>query len=104
MKLHSSRSVVSGLAGVAGFAAGALLVGILALEHPHTSKAAESPRTLVSRAAAQDAPRIEPISAQAADRLAVAGPWPFESAAPAPAAAPGRMRPDRLSAPEGWTY
>ena len=61
MKLHSSHSVVSGLAGVAGFAAGALLVGILALEHPHTSKAAESPRTLVSRAAAQDAPGIEPI-------------------------------------------
>lgn len=101
MKLHSRLPVASGLAGVVGFAAGALLVGILALEHPHTSKAAESPPPVVAGAAAQDAPRVETISAQAFDRPAVAGPWAFESAAPA--AAPGRNRPDRLSAPEGWT-
>lgn len=104
MKPQSKLPVLSGLAGVAGFAAGALLVGLLAFEHPHTSNAAESPRALVSSAVAQQAPRIETNWMQAPDRLAVAGPWPFESAAPAPAKAPGKMRPDRLSAPEGWTY
>ena len=99
MKLHSRLSVLSGLAG---FAAGALLVGVLALEQTPTSRAAESVRPAVFSPAPQDAPRIELISTQAPDGLAVAGPWAFESASPA--GAPGRARPDRLSAPEGWTY
>jgi hypothetical protein len=34
----------------------------------------------------------------------VSGPWHFESAEPNRSAAPGKVRPDRLSAPEGWTY
>ncbi len=99
MKLHSRLPVLS---GVAGFAAGALLVGILAIEQTPTSSAAESPRPAMLSTAPLDAPRIEWISTQPSNRFADADPWPFESAAPA--AAPGRARPDRLSAPEGWTY
>jgi hypothetical protein len=104
MKLHSRPRLMGGLAGLAGFAAGALLVGLFAVEHPPTSSAAESLRPAVLPASARVAPPVEAISTQNPDRLTVVGPWPFESAAPAPAAAPGRMRPDRLSAPEGWTY
>jgi hypothetical protein len=30
--------------------------------------------------------------------------WPYESRGAGPAGPPGVKRPDRLSAPEGWTY
>jgi hypothetical protein len=105
--LHSQSGAVSafliGFTGLAGFAAGALLVGTVAFA-PHPTPTDDSLRIGVTSSASQYAARIEATSTYAPDRLAVAGPWPFESAASAAAGAPGKMRPDRLSAPEGWTY
>jgi hypothetical protein len=93
-----------GLTGLAGFAAGALLVGTVALT-PRPTPTGDLLGIAVASSSSHDVARVEPVSTYAPDRLAVAGPWPFESASPAASAgAPGKTRPDRLSAPEGWTY
>jgi hypothetical protein len=90
------------LVGFTGFAAGALLMALVAFQP--APKAAESPRIPVSSSARHDAVRLEGISIYTPERAAPAGPWPFESATLASARAPGKARADRLSAPEGWTY
>jgi hypothetical protein len=94
-----------GLAGLAGFAAGALLVGTVALT-PRPTPTGDLLGIAVASSSSHDVARLEAVSTYAPDRLAVAGPWPFESTSPAAPAgvAPGKTRPDRLSAPEGWTY
>ena len=104
MKVVSAALHPIVLIGLAGFAAGALLVGTVALGSRPVPTADESLRVPVTSRTAQDAVRVETTSIYAPDRLAVAGPWPFESATPASERATGKMRPDRLSAPEGWTY
>jgi hypothetical protein len=106
--LHPQSGVVSplvlALTGLTGFAAGALLVGTVAFA-PHPVPTGDSLRIGVTSSASQDAVRVEAVSTYTPDRLAAAGPWPFESTTPAASAgAPGKTRPDRLSAPEGWTY
>jgi hypothetical protein len=98
---YLKSSVVSGLTGLAGFAAGVLVAGLIALQQTPSSEAAESPSLPVNEL---QAPRVEPIPADIAGRATVSGPWVFESAPAAPARDPGKNRPDRLSAPEGWTY
>ncbi|HWY73422.1 MAG TPA: hypothetical protein VNW98_07250 [Burkholderiaceae bacterium] len=106
--LHKQSGVVSpfmvGFTGLAGFAAGALLAGTVLSAPAPAPSAGDWLRVPVASSIAQDMVRVEPISTFVPDRLAVAGPWPFESATPASAGAPGKKRPDRLSAPEGWTY
>jgi hypothetical protein len=101
-KLQSKSPILNGLTGLAGFAAGALLVGVIALDQAPASQAAESHSLAMPSAAARQAPRIEVASPQIPAQAAA--PWPFESTASAPARDPGKNRPDRLSAPEGWTY
>jgi len=89
---------------MAGFAAPALPVGTLALT-PRPTTTGDLLGSASASSSSHDVARVEPVSTYAPDRLAVAGPWPFESASPAASAgAPGKTRPDRLSAPEGWTY
>jgi hypothetical protein len=87
------------LIGFAGFAAGALLMGLLAF---HPAPKADEPLRIPASSAPQDAVRLENVTLYAPDRLTAAGPWSFESATST--RAPGKTRPDRLSAPEGWTY
>jgi hypothetical protein len=99
--LNFKSSVVSGLTGLAGFAAGVLVAGLIALQQTPSSEAAESPSLPVN---GLQAPLVEPIPVEIAPRAAVAAPWAFESATAAPERDPGKNRPDRLSAPEGWTY
>ena len=100
--LQSKSSLLNGLTGLAGFAAGALVVGVIALDQAPASMAAESHSLAMPSAAARHAPQIE-VASQGLPAQA-AGSWPFESTTGAPARDPGKNRPDRLSAPEGWTY
>jgi hypothetical protein len=102
-----SGAISTALIGLAGFAAGALTVALLALTRHPATMTGESARVPTSNSVLHEArPTVntlddnrqwpilgEPFSA-----------WPFESATPAPAQVPGKKRPDRLSAPEGWTY
>jgi len=100
--LNLKSPVLSGLTGLAGFVAGVLLAGLISLEQTPRSEAAESPSL---PAASIEAPRAEPIPVEVPSRAApVVVPWVFESATAAPARDPGPTRPDRLSAPDGWTY
>jgi hypothetical protein len=96
--------VAIGFTGLAGFVAGALVVGLMAFGTNPDASAGESLRVPVASRVEQDTARVETAWTYIADRPAVAGPWPFESAPHAPLGAPGKARPDRLSAPEGWTY
>jgi hypothetical protein len=94
--------LLNGLTGLAGFAAGVLMASLIALEQSPSSQAAESPSLPASTI---DAPGPEPIPAEVPARAASsAAPWAFEAATATPARDPGKGRPDRLSAPEGWTY
>lgn len=96
-------AILVGITGLVGFAAGALVMGLVALsQDPETDVAA---RVVVpaSNRAVHEAP--EPTFYQVPDGPAVTWPqpWPYEAAARKRADAPGPKRPDRLSAPEGWT-
>ena len=102
-----SGAISTALIGLAGFAAGALTVALLALTRHPTTMTGESGRVPASNSVLHEMGQTvntlddnrqwpipgEPFSA-----------WPFESARPAAAQVPGKKRPDRLSAPEGWTY
>jgi len=100
--LHPQSGAVSPF--LIGFAAGALLVGTVAFGPRPAPATHDSFRIPVASGTAQGVVRVEAIATYTPDRLAVAGPWFFESATAAAAGAPGKTRPDLLSAPEGWTY
>jgi hypothetical protein len=102
--LHPLFLFLMGFVALAGFVTAALLVGMLALGPRPVSIADDSLRVPATSSSAQDLARVVAISIYAPDRLAAAGPWPFESATPGSERAPGKTRHDRLSAPEGWTY
>jgi hypothetical protein len=101
--LNLKSPVLNGLSGLAGFAAGVLLAGLIAMEQTPISQAAESP-SLPASSVNGAAPRAEPIPVEVPSRAGAAATWAFESTAAAPARDPGKNRPDLLSAPEGWTY
>jgi len=105
--LHAQAGAISviSLSALGGFAAGALLAGALALlRHPAGSAAEGGPGQAQYHAppvATERPAAYEPASSSPA--AAVQGPWHFEAATPPPPGGPGPHRPDRLSAPEGWT-
>jgi hypothetical protein len=97
----SISAVLLGLTGLAGFLAGAV-VAVLALDgdvatSPAAVRAATGPDL-----ARQEVP-ADPVSSRDWIAPGAASGWPYESAAPSAAGAPGRSRRDLLSAPEGWT-
>jgi hypothetical protein len=63
----------------------------------------EAPRVMMQDRAATVAVRYEPTW-EKGPALAVAQPWPFESAAATVGGAQGKKRADLLSAPDGWIY
>jgi len=102
-----SGAISAALIGLAGFAAGALTVALLALTRPPTTITGESARVPLSNSVLHEVgPTVNPLDDNR--QWPILGEpfsaWPFESATPASAQAPGKKRPDRLSAPEGWTY
>lgn len=101
---RQSGTVSTILIGLGGFAAGAVLMGLVALTRPPGPVAAVSPRLPASNLAPSDVAPTPTISygSRAWSTQAERSPWPLESAS-GPAHAPGPKRPDRLSAPDGWT-
>jgi hypothetical protein len=99
--LNLKSPVLSGLTGLAGFVAGVLVAGLISLEQTPSSQAAQAPGLPASSIYV---PRAEPIPVQDPTPAVTVAPWAFESVTAAPARDPGLARPDRLSAPEGWTY
>jgi hypothetical protein len=102
---RQSGAMSAALIGLAGFAAGALLTGLVALSRSPVPVAVESPRLSASNLAPND---VVPTPTMLYGNRAWAAPaeprpWPFESATPGSARAPGPNRPDRLGGPEGWT-
>jgi hypothetical protein len=100
-----SGAISTVLIGLAGFATGALLMGLVALTRQPVPIAAESSRLPASNSAPNDVvptPTM-PYGNRAWATPAEPHPWPFESATPGPGHAPGAQRPDRLSGPDGWT-
>lgn len=97
-------AISTALTGLAGFAAGALLTGLVAFTRHPVPIATESPRTPASNLAPNDVVQTPttPYGDRAWPNQAEPFPWPFEAAGPA--RAPGAKRPDRLSGPDGWTY
>lgn len=121
-------TLVAGLmTAVGGLVAAALVVGAPVLSTVIDAETGESGLPPDSRAAAHDPapPAAVPMASRAASTqgaerssatdpdqaqqawlpgASTAAPWPFEQRAPGPQAAPGKKRPDRLSAPEGWPF
>ncbi len=108
-KIVTSRqagAISTMLVAVAGFAAGALAMALVTSgpgPAPVVGEAAHAPAAV---AAAHDPASVPMLIEQGSELPMRADPlaWPYEAKAPAPAAPPGRTRPDRLSAPEGWSY
>jgi hypothetical protein len=103
---RQSGAISTVLVALAGFAAGAFLMGLVAFVRQPAPIVGDTGRAPTSKAPARDAVStpmmIEP--GRPWPSPAEPFPWPFESATPASAPTPGKKRPDRLSAPEGWTY
>jgi hypothetical protein len=101
-----SGAISTALVGLAGFAAGALVVGLLALaRHPAsaTNEPMQSPESNLAAHEVVPAPAIVTRDKEWPPP-AEPFPWPFESQTHASIGAPGKNRPDRLSGPEGWTH
>jgi hypothetical protein len=100
-----SGAVSATLIALAGFAAGALVVGLLALVRHPAPAAGESARMPASGTVLHEADPASTIMTRDTEwpSRGEPFPWPFEATTPASAVAPGRNRPDKLSAPEGWT-
>src|SRR6267154_4885174 len=103
-RAHSPTLIA--LTALAGFAAGACLVGLT--KFPSTlSKTAEPAAATASTRPAQVAPGPEPVAepvivsgARERQPAVAPAPWPFESATPEPREGPGAKRPDLRNAPE----
>jgi hypothetical protein len=95
-------ATVMALTALGSFAAGALVA--LA---PHSASGSNaSARISAELGAPPSAAGPPPASTEAPPPPAVpaTAAWSFEAATPQPRGGLGRKRPDRLSAPEGWTY
>jgi hypothetical protein len=104
---HPQRGAIStALVALAGFAAGAVVVGLLALARHPASTTEDSVRIPASNTGAHE--EVPAPTLITRDREwpppAEPFPWPFESSTRGSASVPGKKRPDRLSAPEGWTH
>lgn len=99
-----SGAISTALIGLAGFVAGALVMGLVAFARHPMPSVAESTRTPASTSIPHDmgSPATAPYWERTSPSQAEPFPWPYEGAAPA--RPPGANRPDRLSAPDGWTY
>lgn len=94
-------AVLLGLTGLAGFLAGAV-VAVLTLDGDvATAPVAQHAATVPGSAPQEALPAA--VSSRDWPKPEATSPWPYESAADKAAGAPGRDRPDRLAAPEGWT-
>ena len=94
------------LVALAGFAAGALAMALVSFgssPSPAVGGTAHAPQPA---AAAHDPASVSMLIEQGSELPMRADPlaWPYEAKAPGAGAPPGRARPDRLSAPEGWSY
>ena len=94
------------LVALAGFAAGALAMALVSFGSSPSPAVGEAARAPQPAAAAHDPASVPMLIQQGSELPMRADPpaWPYEAKAPTPAAPPGRTRPDRLSAPEGWSY
>lgn len=104
---RQTGAISTALTALAGFTAGALLMGLLAFNRHPMPTVAETGAVPVSGAASREP--TETIGALNTDstrpgQADEALTWPFESGTPAHEGFPGARRPDRLSAPDGWTY
>ena len=104
---RQTGAISTALTALAGFAAGALLMGVLSFTRHPVPTVAEKVAVPISGAASGEAAktvgarnRDSAWPGQADEALT----WPFESGTPAYEHVPGPKRPDRLSAPDGWTY
>jgi hypothetical protein len=104
---RQTGAISTALIAMAGFTAGALLMGLLAFtRHPMPPVAETVAVPISSTASGEQTKAIGALNrdstqpGQADEALT----WPFESATPAHEGIPGPRRPDRLSAPDGWTY
>jgi hypothetical protein len=102
---RQSGAISTLLTALAGFAAGALVVAVLAFTRHPLPVASEPVAVPMSSAAGGDGKEPELNSDRAwpgqADQVLT---WPFESGTLAREHPPGASRPDRLSGPDGWTY
>jgi hypothetical protein len=99
-------ATVMALTALGGFAAGALVAGVVALAPHSASGSNASARISAELGAPPSAAGPPPASTEAPPPPAVpaTAAWSFEAATPRPRGGLGRKRPDLLSAPEGWTY
>jgi hypothetical protein len=107
---RQSGAISTALTALAGFTAGALVMGLLAFTRHPPPVAAESAAVPMSSIAGGDATNDAKNTAGAlnsdrswpgqADQALT---WPFESGTRT-RDPPGAKRPDRLSGPDGWTY
>jgi len=105
-RAHSGAISAAVLSALAGFAAGALLVGAVTSDgrpvvagEPAVAAtgSAGAPHESVPLAAMIEGGRSWPTDPQPL-------PWSYEAKAPAATDVAGPRRSDRLSGPEGWTY
>lgn len=100
---RQAGAISSGLVGLAGFAAGALLMGLVAFHPRPAPAAAESARVPGSNGATAEADSRTNLQERTRPSQADPSASAFESGTPGPAHPPGRQRADLLSAPDGWT-
>jgi|SRR5882757_1449218 len=96
-----------GLTALAGFVAGACLVGLMTFPSSRQLRTDERAATLGSSDSATTAPVSEPAavgSARQTEGVTAPSPWPYEAATPEARDRRGGKRPDLLGAPDGWTY
>ena len=104
---RQTGAISTALTAFAGFAAGASLMGLLAFTRHPINSVADAVAVPVSGVAGHDAPKtVGSVDKDSAwpGKADEALTWPFESGTAALDRIPGPKRPDRLSAPEGWTY
>lgn len=104
---RQTGAISTALTALAGFTAGALLMGLLAFNRHPMPTVAETVAVPISGAASHEPTKT--IGALSTDstrpgQADEALTWPFESGTRAHEGIPGLRRPDRLSAPDGWTY
>ena len=98
------EKLLFGSVAMTGFAAGALMVASIKFGAQPASAADAPLRAEPASTAAHDAPGVNAMPAGVSGPLPAPGAWPYESSDGRPRGNPGKMRPDRLSGPDGWTY
>ena len=86
----------------AGFAAGASLMGMVALTRQPVPNSSGMDHVIMSTRSVLPAPEFDvSSSAPKAEAIAPPSPWVFEAATPEPKGGPGKKRPDLLGSPQG---